>query len=90
MITTIEKEEKVSTVLSKLCTSVFSPSSLIAGRYLQKYYEYKQLSIEEAVRKVLYETIEMEKPSPLMDEIIGFCVAPGKSPNLDSIITCNF
>jgi len=55
MITTIEKEQNVSTVLSKLFTSIFTPSPLIAGRYLQKYYEDKKLSFEEAVRKVLYE-----------------------------------
>ncbi len=90
MITTIEKEQNVSTVLSKLFTSIFSPSPLIAGRYLQKYYEDKKLSFEDAVRKVLYETIDIDKKSILMDEIVNFCVAPGKSPNLDSIITYNF
>ena len=90
MITTIEKEQNVSTVLSKLFTSVFSPSPLIAGRYLQKFYEDKQLSFEEAVRKVLYEEINIDQKSELMDEIINFCVAPGKSPNLDSIISSNF
>lgn len=90
MITTIEKEQNVSTVLSKLFTNVFSPSPLIAGRYLQKFYEEKKISFEEAVRKVLYETIEIERQSYLMDEIVNFCVAPGKSPNLDSIISYNF
>lgn len=90
MITTIEKEQKVSTVLSKIFTNIFSPSPLIAGRYLQKFYEDKSSSFEEAVRKVLYEQIDISKQSPLMDEIINFCVAPGKSPNLDSIITYNF
>ena len=90
MITTIEKEENVSTVLSKLFTAVFSPSPLIAGRYLQKYYEDKQLSFEEAVRKVLYENLTIDQPSALMDEIVNFCVASGKNPNLDSIISYNF
>lgn len=90
MITTIEKEQNVSTVLSKLFTSVFSPSPLIAGRYLQKFYEEKKLSFEDAVRKVLYANLQIEKQSDLMDEIVNFCVAPGKSPNLDSIISYNF
>lgn len=90
MITTIEKEQNVSTVLSKLFTTIFSPSPLIAGRYLQKYYEDKKLSFEDAVRNVLYENIQIEKQSDLMDEIVNFCVAPGKSPNLDSIISYNF
>ncbi|URM36379.1 SIR2 family protein [Flavobacterium anhuiense] len=90
MITTIEKEQNVSTVLSKLFTNVFSPSPLIAGRYLQKFYDDKKLSFENAVRKVLYAEIDINKKSLLMDEIINFCVSPGKSPNLDSIITYNF
>lgn len=90
MITTIEQEQNVSTVLSKLFTNIFAPSPLIAGRYLQKYYDDKKKSFEEAVRKVLYEELDINKPSELMDEIVNFCVAPGKSPNLDSIITYNF
>lgn len=90
MITTIEKEQNVSTVLSKLFTSIFSPSPLIAGRYLQKFYEDKQLSFEDAVREVLYENIEIDKQSELMNEIVNLCVAPGNSPNLDSIISYNF
>lgn len=90
MITTIEKEQNVSTVLSKLFSIVFSPSPLIAGRYLQKFYEEKKQSFEDAVRKVLYETINLDRKSELMDEIVNYCVAPGRSPNLDSIISYNF
>lgn len=90
MITTIGKEQNDSTVLSKLFTNIFAPSPLIAGRYLQKYYEDKKLFFEEAVRKVLYEELNINKSSEIMDEIVNFCVAPGKSPNLDGIITYNF
>lgn len=90
MITTIQKAKRASTVLSKLFTTIFSPSPLIAGRYLQQYYDDKKLSFEEAVRKVLYAEININKPSALMDEIVRFCVAPGKSPNLNCIITYNF
>lgn len=90
MITTIEKEQNVSTVLSKIFTNIFSPSPLIAGRYLQKFYEENKLSFEDAVRKVLYENLEIERQSDLMDEIVNYCVSPGKSPNLDSIISYNF
>lgn len=90
IITTIEKEQNVSTVLSELFTNLFSPSPLIAGRYLQKYFTDRKLSFEEGVRKVLYEKLDINTQSELMDEIINFCVAPGKSPNLDSIITYNF
>jgi hypothetical protein len=90
IITTIEKEGNVSSLLSKLFTNIFSPSPLIAGRYLQKFYEDKKLSFEEAVQRVLYEEADLDKKSELMEEIINFCVAPGKSPNLDSIISYNF
>lgn len=90
MIETIEKEKKVSSVLSKLFTNIFEPSPLIAGRYLQNYFDKKELSFEEAVRKILFEKIKLDTESQLMDEIVSFCVAPGNSPNLNSIITYNF
>jgi len=90
MVTTLEKEKNASSILSKLFAKIFNPSPLIAGRYLQKYFESNDHSFEEAVRKILYEEIQMETTSPLMDEIVKFCIAPGKSPNLNSIITYNF
>jgi hypothetical protein len=90
MMTTIETEQNVATILSEVFSNIFTPNSLISGRYLQKYYEDKSISFEEAVRKVLYENLEINKPSELMDEIVNYCVAPGKSPNIDSIISYNF
>lgn len=90
MVTTIEKEQSASNALSKLFTELFSPSPLIAGRFLQKYYDTKNNSFEDAVRKVLYSELNLTKISPVMDEIVKFCVAAGKSPNLDSIISYNF
>ena len=90
MITTIEQEPEVSSALSRLFSAVFAPSSVMAGRYLQKYYEDKDASFEEAVRKALYENLDIEADAPLMDEIVHLCVAPGRSPTLDSIITYNF
>jgi hypothetical protein len=90
MVTTLEKEKNASSILAKLFSKIFNPSPLIAGRYLQKYFESNDHSFEEAVRKILYEEISMDTESPLMDEIVRFCIAPGKSPNLNSIITYNF
>lgn len=90
MVATLEKQKSASSVLAKLFAKIFNPSPLIAGRYLQKYFESNDHSFEEAVRKILYEEIHMEAVSPLMDEIVRFCIAPGKSPNLNSIITYNF
>lgn len=90
MVYTIEKEHKVSSVLSKLFNSIFSPNPLIAGRYLQSYFEEHNSSFESMVRDVLYSKIDKDKHSDLLDEIVRICAAPGKSPNLDSIITYNF
>ncbi len=90
MVTTIEEEQNVSIILSKLFSSLFNPNPLIAARYLQKYYEDRNISFEEAVQKELYINCNYNIESELMTEIINFCVAPGKTPNLDSIITYNF
>lgn len=90
MVTTLEKDKNASSFLSKLFSVLFNPSPLIAGRYLQSYYESKQLSFEEAVRSILYQEIKRDKDSALMDEIVRFCIAPGNSPNINSIITYNF
>lgn len=90
ILTTIDKEHAVSTVLSTLFTKLFSPSALVAGRYLQRFYEEKKESFEEAVRKVLYQDLDINRPSKLMDEIVNYCAAPGNSPNINSIITYNF
>ena len=42
------------------------------------------------VRDVLYSEVDKNRQSDLLDEIVKICAAPGKSPNLDSIITYNF
>lgn len=90
MVATLEKEKSASGILSKLFSKIFNPSPLIAGRYLQKYFESNNHSFEEAVRKILYQEIARDTTSSLMDEIVRYCIAPGKSPNLNSIITYNF
>ena len=78
MVYTIEKENKVSSVLSKLFNIIFSPNPLIAGRYLQNYFDSNNSSFESMVRDVLYSSVDKNKPSELLDEIVRLCVAPGK------------
>ncbi|WP_461631997.1 SIR2 family protein [Labilibaculum euxinus] len=90
MVHTIEQEHNVSSILSKLFNEIFVPNPLIAGRYLQDYFENNESSFESMVRDVMYSTVDKNKPSELISEIVRICVAPGKSPNLDSIITYNF
>jgi hypothetical protein len=90
MVFTIEKDSRASNILAKLFNGVFSPNPIIAGRYLQSYFQENNESFEEAVRQVLYSSVNKHTQSELMDEIVNFCVAPGKSPNLNSILTYNF
>lgn len=90
MVHTIEKESNSPDVLSKLFNKIFTPNPLISGRYLQRYFERNNSSFEKMVREVLYSKINKEKESNLFNEIIKLCVSPGKSPNLNSIITYNF
>ena len=90
MVHTIEKEKTISNILSKLFNDIFSPNPLIAGRYLQNYFDEKNKSFESMVRNVLYSTVDKDKSSNLLNEIVKLCAAPGRSPNLNSIITYNF
>ena len=83
-----------SLVLAKLFTKIFSPNPLIAARYLRNHYkentEKDPLAFEKAIRKALYSNLKKNFQSPLFREIVQLCVAPGKTPNLNSIITYNY
>lgn len=81
-----------STVLAKLFTKAFSPNPLIAARYLRHHYkdQNSKNAFEKAVRGALYETLDNDLKSDLFIEFAQLCVAPGKTPNLDSIITYNY
>ena len=87
---TIEKDRKASDLLSNLFNDIFKPNPIISGRYLQNYFEKNNSSFENMVRNVLYQSIDKSENSELVNEITKYCVSPGKSPNLDSIITYNF
>jgi hypothetical protein len=90
MVHTIENDNQVSNTLSKLFNNIFTPNPLISGRYLQDFFENNDSSFETMVRDVLYSEVNKDQSSQLLEEIVRICVAPGKSPNLDSIITYNF
>lgn len=89
MVTTIDNGEIASTI-AELFYIIFNPNPLIAGRYLQQQLDLKKESFDKAVREILYENVNIEADSPMMKEIVKFCIAAGKSPNLNSIITYNF
>lgn len=88
----IEDEPQNSIILSKLFSRIFNPSPLIAGRYLQANFLESKTSnkFEQEVRKSLYQSFDQEYESKIVEEIIRLCIAPGNSPNLDSIITYNY
>lgn len=94
LIKTIEKESDSALLISKLFSKVFNPSPLVAGRYLQTYYDENDKKdknrFEREVQKALYETYDENADSKVVDEIIKLCLAPGNSPNIDSIITYNY
>ncbi|MGV2485996.1 UNVERIFIED_CONTAM: hypothetical protein FOS07_18605 [Bacillus mycoides] len=79
-------------VLSKLFPELFPNSPLISARFLEEYFKKKKngKTFEETVKETLYEQIHRETDSPTIKEILQFCIAPGRSPNLDSIITYNY
>lgn len=87
-----DNQKEKSLVLAKIFTKVFSLNPLIAARYLSEAYNKPKgtLSFERAVRDALYEEVDINKETELFKEIRQLCVAPGRSPNLDSIITYNY
>lgn len=90
-----EEQKEKSIAIAKLFDEIFSPSPLIAARYLKKFYqdntnEENISSFEDAVRDSIYAEIDQNKESNLFKEIRQLCVSPGRSPNLNSIITYNY
>lgn len=81
-------------LLAKIFARVFSPDPLIAARYLSLHFQSKSkqdpLAFVKAIREALYEDESTTRDSELMSEIVKFCIAAGKTPNLDSIITYNY
>jgi len=89
-----ESDEGNATILARTFSSVFEPNSLVAARYLHNHFKTSQpnatLAFENAIRDSLYSEVNSEYDSELLKEIRQFCIAPGRSPNLDSIITYNY
>ncbi|MDR0228551.1 MAG: SIR2 family protein [Flavobacteriaceae bacterium] len=92
LVENIEKESEKAIKLSELFSKIFSPSPLIAGRYLEsRFSEIKEkFMFEREVQKSLYQSFRKDYESKIVKEIIRMCIAPGKSPSLDSIITYNY
>lgn len=82
----------VQFVLSKLFPELFPNSPLISARFLEEYFKKEDngKAFEEMVKEALYVDINRDADSLTIKEILHFCIAPGRSPNLDSIITYNY
>ncbi len=80
-----------ASIAAQLFSEIMKPSPLIAARYLKYQGVLAPDGVfEERVRQLLYATLRTDFDSDLMKEIRQICVAPGKSPTLDSVITYNF
>ncbi|EHH2452696.1 SIR2 family protein [Vibrio diabolicus] len=83
-----------TSVLAKTFSSVFEPSALISARYLHNHFKKTQpkatLAFENAIRDSLYDEVVTEGDSELLKEVRQYCIAAGRSPNLNSIITYNY
>lgn len=81
-------------ILARTFSDIFEPNALISARYLHNYFKKKhpnsKLAFENAIRDALYSGYVKTDDSELLTEIRQFCIAPGRSPNLDSIITYNY
>lgn len=81
-------------VLARTFTQIFEPNPLISARYLNNHFKKtkpdSKLAFENAIRDALYVGVEANDDSDLLKEVRQFCIAAGKSPNLDSIITYNY
>lgn len=79
-------------VLASIYPELFPNSPLISARFLEEDFKIKSATrtFEEAVKGALYETVSRNKDSHTMKEILTYCIAAGKSPNLNSIITYNY
>lgn len=97
LLLTLQNDDSSDTdasILAKTFSSVFEPSSLISARYLQHHFQKSHpnanLAFESAIREILYSEITVNEHSPLLKEIRQYCIAAGRTPNLNSIITYNY
>ena len=83
-----------STLLARAFTTVFNPNPLVAARYLSNHFHAKAkdkaFAFETAIRDILYEEVKSASESSLIQEIRQYCIAPGRSPNIDSIVSYNY
>jgi hypothetical protein len=87
-------EIDVTGLLARTFTSVFEPSPLISARYLEGHFREHNpsatLAFENSIRAALYAETTIGTESELLKEIRQYCIAAGRSPNIDSIITYNY
>ena len=87
-----------SLAMAQMFAELFSPGPLVAARFFRQHFREQKstnaeaLPFESVIRNALYEKLPegAATSSPLFQEIRQFCVAAGKNPTLDSIITYNY
>ena len=80
---------ELNDIISILINKVSDKSPIIAARFIEKELNKEEKSIENEVKDILYSKITAEA-SYLLKSIVNICVAPGRSSQIDSVITYNF
>ena len=84
-----DENSKNSIIIAQLFSDLFPKNPLIAARYLRDHFK-DNIEFNNKIRDTLYNNIDKSSDKSTIKEILNFIIAPGKSPNLDSIITYNF
>lgn len=94
-------DQASSLVVAQMFAENLDSDPIKAARYLQNVYQTKIRgeTFEEAVRSVIYSALETQKTgrgnsnrdgTELFDELRALCLAPGRSPVLNSVVTYNY
>ncbi|PKK88367.1 MAG: hypothetical protein CVV64_19255 [Candidatus Wallbacteria bacterium HGW-Wallbacteria-1] len=84
-----EVDENLLDIISILLPKIADKSPIASARYINKDLLENKSSIEKEVRRIMYSNVS-DTNSKLLDSIVNLCVAPGKAPQIDSVITYNF
>lgn len=96
-----DSDKASSMIVAQMFAENLDSDPIKAARYLQNAYKGKKggETFEEAVRSVIYGAIETQQSerdksrpdgTEIFDELRALCLAPGRSPVLNSVITYNY
>jgi hypothetical protein len=90
-VSTLELGNEQALATTDLFFKLFPQNPLVIGRYLQTHFEQSEkLAFEQKVRDILYNRADKTLHLPVMKEVVNLCVAAGKRPPVNAVITYNF